>query len=332
MNIHEELVKVVRNNGIFKFVDVGEGEGLLGDGVLSVEKFNEFIKELRNETVILQNSRFLPMTSDKKEIDLMGMRIELEAPTRDGTTNEYSLTSQAPTFNTNRLSAELLMAKTMITYEALEDNIAGGQLESDLATSFGQAAGEALERVFVYGDTDETDGAVATGYKAIDGWIKKGKNILYGAGASSDFTGTDIIDTFEKMYDALDPKYRKNAVYYVPDTVNTGFRRLIRDKDTDLGDECILKDGSLGFEGRPIVPAPVLDEPITNEDFFGPVAMFLTNPTNLVHGLKRQVMVESDKDILNQWKRYVLSLRGDCHFEMPDKTVIALPNEEPPAG
>jgi hypothetical protein len=54
--------------------------------------------------------------------------------------------------------------------------------------------------------------------------------------------------------------------------------------------------------------------------------MFLGKPSNFVHGLKRGVTVESEKDIEYQMYKFILSLRGDCHFEDETKVVVARPD------
>lgn len=41
----------------------------------------------------------------------------------------------------------------------------------------------------------------------------------------------------------------------------------------------------------------------------------LERPQNFVHGLKREIMVRSEKDIEYQMYKFILSLRGDCHYE-----------------
>lgn len=341
-NINVLLGNLLKKGGILKFVDVGEGSGKLGGGVLAVEKAAEFIQAMKDETVILDAARYLSMKSDKRDIDLVSMRIEMHSARRDPVTGKIPLTSQDPKFKLNQLVAEKLMAMTSMTYEALEDNIQQGVLESVITSLFGGSIGAAEERIFVWGKKDADPTKVpSTGYTEVDGWLEKANpdNILYGGGSSTarDFdpaTGAinDDDGMFAAMYDAMPSKYRKKAVFFVPDKRNTEFRRTLKGKDTQLGDDANTGEKPLTFEGRPLVPAPVLDEPLEQPDFFQPETIMFTDPANLVWGAKRDLMIETDKNIYDQMYYWVASMRVDCNHENEDNTIFAQPGTTKPSG
>lgn len=336
MNINKELAKVIRSNGVFKFVDTVESS--LGDSVLQVEKEAKFVEEMQKATVMMDASRYIGMKADKKDIDRITMEIDLEDGSRNASTGNITLTDQDPDFYVNQLDAEKLMAKWRLTYETLEDNIEQGTLESTVTRLGGNASGRSLERIFIFGNKDLTAGVnVPSGYTCIDGWVQKvdSDQILYGGGSSSarDFNPTDIDNMLTAMYDAQDPDYLDGAVYYLPRAKVSTYRRSLKSKDSPLGDQAVLSNGELTFEGIPVRGVPALDNPVRNATFAANICKevaFLGRPNNFVHGLKRGITVETDKDVENQMYKFITSLRGDCHFEDETKLVMAMPSTTAP--
>jgi hypothetical protein len=76
----------------------------------------------------------------------------------------------------------------------------------------------------------------------------------------------------------------------------------------------------------------VLDEPLEQPDFFQPETIIFTDPANLVYGFKRDLMIETDKNIYDQMYYWVASLRGDCNHENEANTIFAQPGETAPSG
>ena len=326
MNINEQLGKVIRNNGMFKFVDTVVSS--LDTSVLQVEKEAAFIQALEEASPMLDQSRYIRMKSEKKDIDRLDMEIDLEDGSRNSSTGVITLTDQDPSFYVNQLDAEKLMAKTRLTYESLEDNIEQGTLDNTVAARFGRASGRSLERIFIFGNKDLTPGAnVPSGYAMIDGWIAKADDdqVL----DSSDFSATDVETVLETMYDALDPAYIDGAKFWVPQSRISEYRRALKGKDTALGDTATTGNNQLYFEGVPLEAVPALSKPVVDSTFAANISkevLFLGRPQNFVHGIKREITVESEKDIENQMYKFILSLRGDCHFEDETKVVVGRPS------
>jgi HK97 family phage major capsid protein len=326
MDINQQLAEAIKQNRIIKFVDTVSGS--LNTSVLQVEKEAQFVQELQAATVMLDGSRYIGMKSDKKDIDRINFELDLEDGSRNASTGLITLTGQDPTFTLNELDAQKLMAKTQMTYEALEDNIEQGSLESTIISLFAKAAGRSLERIFIFGDQSLSAGAnVPSGYTKIDGWAHEADSdqIL----TSGDFTATDVETVFETMYDALDPQYLSQAVFYVPYSRESEYRRALKGRDTAMGDEAVAGASTLYFEGVPIKPVASLDYPVNNATFAANISkevLFLGAPNNFVHGLKRGITVETDKDIEHQMYKFILSLRGDCEYEDETKVVVGKPD------
>lgn len=326
MDINQKLAEAIKTNGIIKFVDTVSAS--LNTSVLQVEKEAQFIQELQAATVMLDGSRYIRMKSDKKDIDRINFELDLEDGSRNASTAVITLTDQDPTFAVNQLDAQKLMAKTRLTTEAIEDNIEQGTLVDTVTSLFARAAGKSFERICIFGDKSLVAGVnVPSGYTKIDGWAHEADSdqIL----TSGDFTATDVETIFETMYDALDPQYLSQAVFYVPYSRESEYRRALKGRDTAMGDEAVAGATTLYFEGVPIKPVAALDYPVNNATFNSNISkevLFLGPPKNFVHGLKRGITVKSAEDIDNDLFKFVLSLRGDCGYEDETKVVVAKPD------
>jgi HK97 family phage major capsid protein len=338
MNMNQALADVIKNQGILKFVDIGPNS--LNQGVLSVDKLEQFVREMKENTVLLDAARVVLMKSFKKDIDRISMNLDLEPLSRDKKTGQVSRTDQDPIFNLNTLNAQTLTAHTRLTAEALEDNIETGTLANTILTLFGGAGGRSLERIFIYGNTSKNDAQIKSGYKTVDGWIRKCTNTLFGKETKSntknmdfnpdqkDPTKDDYILT--RMVDALDTNYLERAVFFVPTQKAREYQRALKNRNSALGDQANLQNGQLTFEGYPVIPVPALDEPVKDPKFFGPEVLFFGDPANFVYGLWKDITIRSEEDMYNEMWRFYLRLRGDCHFEDETKTVCALPSVSKP--
>lgn len=334
MNINQAMAKLLRDHGgILKFVD--QGNTSLNLGVLQIAKLAEFIKEMKESTVLLDAARLQPMTSDIMDIDRITQEVELESPVRNPSTGEITLTDQDPTFAVNTLEAKKFRARTRLTQDAIDVNIEGQGLMNTMQTLLAQAGGRAMERVFLYGDTSQTSGSIPSGYKAIDGWIKSvaAGQILYGGGAagSRDFDPSNMRNILETMKDKQKGAYVERSVFFVPPKRATAYQRQLKDKDSDLGDQANLQGGQLTCEGRPVIPVPALQWRADNPTFFGPLdPMFFGPPENFVYGMFKDIQIRIWEDIDNELWKLRFGFKGDSGFENENNVVLGLPDVTKP--
>ncbi len=327
MNIDEAARRILRTNGIFKFVD--QGATSLNNGVLQTAKLGAFIKSMKEATVLLDAAKMVPMDSDTKDLDRIDQEVELESPVRaeDGT---ITLTDQDPDFAYNTLEAKKFRARTRVTQDALDVNIEGQGFMNTVQSVFGAACGRATERVYIYGDTSQTDPTIPTGYKAIDGWIQcvGDDQILYGGGTSSqrDFNPSDIDDILKQMKDNQDGAYVDQSTYFVPPSIAVGYQRSLKSKDSNLGDQANLAAGQLTYEGRPVVPVPALAWKANNPTFFGPEdPMFFGPAANFIYGMFKQVQLRVWEDIDNELWKIRYGFKSDVNFEDETHVILGLP-------
>lgn len=328
MNLDQAMRQILRTGGILKMVDTGASS--LNNGVLQTAKLGEFIKGMKDATVLLDAAKLVPMSSPSKDVDRIDQEIELESPVRNPTTGEITLTDQDPTFAYTTLNAKMFRARTKLTQDAIDENIEGAGLMNTMQTLLAGAGGRAYERVLIYGDSTQTSSSIPSGYKAIDGWIASADedNILYGGGTSTarDINPTDIDDIFTKMLDKQKGAYVDQSAFWVPPKKASAYQRSLKSKDSNLGDQANLQSGQLTFEGRPVIPVPALGWKNENSSFFGPEdPMFFGPASNFLNGMFKEVQIRIWENVEHEYWNLRYGFKGDAGFENPENTVLALP-------
>ncbi len=251
-------------NFTIKFVDIGSGSKKLNEGVVQAEKSDKFMQALSEATTFLDKIKIIPSTNHKRELDIMGMEIELEAGRLNGEPQTLS-NSQGADFLNRKFDAEELRALTGIHKTALKENIEGKAFMNTLTSEFGKANGRALERVLIYGNKDSEEENVPTGYLVIDGILKTAEDDSKAiSNLEFDLTSNDIIGEFRKIIDQFPDKYKEpgNVVMFVPNSVRRALRRELTDNHDKYGDIYeITKDGDLLLEDVYIFSVPAFSTP-----------------------------------------------------------------------
>lgn len=293
--------------------------GDLGDSILAEQQFDRFVRQMQNRANILEEARFLPMDSQKVNIDRIAF---LDRVLHKGVEGEASDDVSPSTF-TNQLVANELMAITGLTDQAVRRNIERENLENTIIDLLGEAAGRDMEEygIFASEDFDATAYNDGEGWDAIDmtdGWIKHAENKLW-ADAFTD--GDDFPeDLFQSMLEALPKKYLQNRGdwrFYVPFELEDGYRNLLKERGTNLGDAIQIGHDDIFYKGIPIVYSPML------ERYDERVAM-LQNPDNMVWGVFHEVTLESEREAKKRKTDFVLTFEGDAHYEDENACVVAI--------
>ena len=334
----------------------------LGAAVLAPQKFDRFVQMMQESTIVLPAARFIPMQSQRVDIDRTGFVTRILHSGRDNKTaggqswpetvvgasrdltGGYGLSTGFAqlTFHENQLLARELQAITSLRDDALRRNIEKGNFENTLIDLFSAAAGRDLEEYALLADRDYTylqDDVLSQ----TDGWVAKAGNKLYGVGAGAAFD--PLADDYpENMFNAqlaaLPKQYLGNPAdwkYYVPWDVYDAYRDSLRARGTVLGDTAQTTNMPLYFKGTQVVYCPFLERahgatealnaqaPLALADgvVSGGISL-LTNPDNMVWGIFHQVQIEREREA--KWRRtdFVLSFEGDVHYEDENAAVAAL--------
>lgn len=321
----------------FKAITVGD----LNEGILTPEKFDQFVQAVQHRTVILQEARFMGMNAQQVDIDRVGfvgriLRAGLDddkATHRDLTAGEHV----KPVFSTNKLIAKELQAITGIKDQALRRNIERGNFEATLIDLFGEAAGRDLEEWYILANLS-IDYATDAVLSLTDGWVKRAVNKVYGTGDSKDFNPADSDNwpenMFEAMMAALPKQYLQNRAewrFYVDWAVENAYRNLLKKRGTQLGDQAQTTGVSIPYKGIPVTYVPMQERSADFPTGAGKVAQ-LQHPDNMVWGLFHEVTIERDRIPKSRKTDFVLTLEGDCNYEDENAAVVALIDQEAPGS
>ena len=336
----------------------------LGAAVLTPQKFDRFVQQMQESTVVLPVARFIPMQSQRVDIDRTGFVTRILHSGRDAKTaggqgwpetvagdsrdltGGYGLSAGFAelTFHENQLLARELQAITSLRDDALRRNMEKGNFENTLIDLFSAAAGRDLEEYALLADRNYTY-AMDDVLSQTSGWVAKAGQKLYGVGVGAAFdpTADEFPENmFSKMLNALPKQYLGNPgdwKYYVPWDVYDGYRDCLRARGTVLGDSAQTTNMPLYFKGTQVVYCPFLERAHAGTGFAGGTVddnvangaiALLTNPDNMVWGIFHQVQIEREREA--KWRRtdFVLSFEGDVHYEDEDAAVAAFIDKTKP--
>ncbi|MGH0635198.1 MULTISPECIES: phage major capsid protein [Bacillus cereus group] len=281
---------------------------LASGGLMNPEQADTFLRMVQSAPTILKDSRFVQMASDTRKIEKIGFGSRILRPGVEGTPLKDSDRS-APTTSTVTLNAKEVIAEVHITYDTLENNIEGNNLQNTIMQMIAERAALDIEELIINGDKSSAD----TYLTLLDGLRKQATShvIDHAAGAFSK-------DVFKKAYKAVPAKYLRNPKdwkFYTSHGLEVEWKDQVAARQTNLGDFS-LQGGLSSAYGVPVDGIAML-QPYTNET--NTVSdILLTHPKNIVVGMSRNIRIEVDKDIRARKFIIVLTAKVDAKFEEED--------------
>ena len=296
------------NRSIVEKADIAVSNLVSSGGYLNSEQANAFIRMIIDQPTLINECRVVRMAAPKRKIEKIGFgsRILRAAPS-SGTALDASKRA-APDLGLIELETEEIIAEVWLPYDVLEDNIERGGLEQTIMSMIAERAALDLEELIVLGDTGSADSYLAL----CDGMIA-----LTPTGHTIDGSGITSVDKglFKEAIQRMPTRYLRNRAmmkHYVSHHVEMEYRDSIADRATSLGDEKISKFTPMFAYGTPVQPTAMMPDNKT----------FLSYPKNIVWGIQRDIMIETDKDIRRRVLIIVLTMRCDVKIEEPQACVV----------
>lgn len=295
---------------------------LLGSagGVLNPEQADRFIQDVQDQPTLLNEIRVVPMNSPQRIIESIGFGARILKPAPAAGTALGSADRSAPATGQIKLVTDEVIAEVNIPYDVLEDNIERGGLEDTIMGMITSRVSLDLDELLVLGD----DGSSDTYLKLFNGIIQmatendpvfKGTggqaHHTVGVGGAGSAMGKHV---FKKAMLEMPNKYLRNRAamrYYVSPNNELEYRDTVADRQTGLGDQIVQRWAPLTPFGVPLVPATFVPDN----------TCVLVDPLNIIMGIQRDILIETDRIIRERVIVIVVTLRIAINCETRDALV-----------
>lgn len=307
------------------------GAGVNNGGLLAPEQANTFIDYMWNATVLGSQVRTIKMRANEQWIDRIAVgerivRLATEA-SADGVNVGVAFTKVS-------LTTEKLRVDWELSSESLEDNLEGDALEDHIARLIATQAANDLEDLAINGNVANTTDPT---YKAFDGWRRR----LY-AGANVVDGGADELDrgTFNKALKAMPRNFRAGGRGKFKFFSSAGliqdylFDAVLADtgtyQRTERGAEAAQNADNVGFANAGWTPAAPFGVSLQEVPLFPEYEVsgktcsdvWLTDPKNLLWGVKREIQVYREFKPRKDTVEYTLYTRVGAAIENEAAAVL----------
>lgn len=277
-------------------------------GILKPAQANRFIDFVVDQSVVMQNSRFVRMRTPDQDIDKLAVGTRLLAAATEVTDGS---TNAVVTFSKVALTTKKMRLDWAISTESLEDNIEGAGLEDHIAQMMARQTANDLDDILINGGSN----AQVTFLTAFDGFIKKTVTSATAGRILSEEGATISRATFDRVLRALPSKFlqRRNELRFfagsnfVQDTIYslsnpnsaTAATAGSPSPGSTIGDMAYMQGslrgnggaGSTGLSpyGIPLVEVPLMSENLVanatgNVNTMGNVGIIASNGATSVYG------------------------------------------------
>lgn len=318
-------------------------------GYMNPYQYKTFMEWVQDQSVLLRLIRMEYLTAPSREIDRTGIGRRI----MHGRTEAQALRTDQyakPEFGKMELSTKKAMAQLNMSYETLEDNIERGNFRTRIMRMLAGQVSRDLEDFIINADTEipETGAghAVYTDGDDFlclqDGLLKRTYTQKPSGMPHQNLTGGHIIDAggapidmahWFDLEDAVPEKYFRSGgfIWLTSRGVDLSWREYLTDRQTGLGDHFVINAAESKALGRSVITTPFLPNQVqmtgagNPADRMAPGAnsfLFLFQPKNLIMGVWRNLLIETDKDIERQVYKIVLSMRVGLTVEEPDAIAV----------
>lgn len=289
--------------------------------VLNPEQAGRFLRTVTDQQVILKEASVFTMKSHTKNLDRIEIdgRVLTSGYDESGKTRALTDDEKVTVSNfQNQLIAKKLKTQAVIEDDELEDNLEGKAFANTLIDMTGEKISYDQEVWGVWANKANITYAQDKLLNTTEGWLSKVGNKVYGKDGThtADFDPEDPEALFKAMIAALPKKYLRNRSmmrFYVPFEIEDAYRDILADRGTNLGDTTTQGFNQLTYRNIPIVNPDSLDDEAAAA-LWGTRAAMLQDPTNLQMGIWRQISMEPDRNAQLEQTEYVVTMRGDVHY------------------
>jgi HK97 family phage major capsid protein len=290
----------VSNKELVQKATIAVSDLTTNGGYLNPEQENQFFRKLIDQPTIVREARTVFMNAPKREINKVGFGTRILKP---GVSNVALTESDRskPTTEKVTLTTKEVIAEVRIPYDVLEDNIERNGFADTIMEMMAERAALDIEELILLGDT--TLDAADPYLDLVDGALVRAISNVSDAGSTS------INKTvFKNAIKAMPDRYLRNRAamrFYVSIDNELEWRDSFGNRQTTGGDSAVTTNNAITAFGVPVIPVALMP---ADKGLF-------TDPKNMVIGIQRNVLVETDKDITARVWIIVLTMRLDFVYE-----------------
>jgi len=287
-------------------------------GYLNPEQSNAFIRKLLVAPTLLAQVRRVTMSAPIRKINKISFQSRI---LNAGTGGSGPLTQPlgsnsraAPTTEQITLQTHEVIAEVYLPYDVIEDNIEGGNVgtfneggnppmaggfRDTIVSLIAERVAIDLEEQFINGDSASGDSYLAQ----TNGLLKLVTSNIVDAGGQS--INRTLLKNGMKI---LPSQYRRNRAalaHFLSTEQEIEYRDTIAQRETSLGDAQLQSTAPVYAAGSPVVGVPLMPGS----------SGVLTNPLNLIFGVQRDIMMETDKIITQRVYVIVVTARVAVQIE-----------------
>lgn len=286
-------------------------------GKLTYEQNETFIRRLEDSRTIMNAIRVQPMNAPQARINSISMGGFITKPaSQDRTADTVGHDGRGfkpawrskPVTDFIELNTKEVQAVVELPYEVLEDNIERGAMQNTVLALIADQFAYDMEAMIVRGTEGGADPEPLLNY--MDG--------IYALATDHtvDFQGALISDAgFTKMIKAMPKKYRANLDrlrFFTGSDTTLDMRDARAVRATAMGDRFVEDNSPLRAKGIQVVGAANNPE----------AKMMLTVPENIIFGIQRNVMVETERLIEERLVKIVVTARVAVEIQNHDAIVV----------
>jgi HK97 family phage major capsid protein len=285
--------------------DLVIGDMTTNGGALLPAQSKQFFEISTEDKVLMQEVAMPPLSAQVQEVDGIGFLSRIVRGGAEG--RALSLADRsAPSFVKPTFTTKEFKAQVNLTYQDLEDNIEGDQLQQRIIRMAAERFGLDLEDAVINGDTASTDPLLSR----MDGILKK---------ATTHVVDDGVIVHAQTHYlhalQALPSQFQKNKAnmrFYTAPTIELKWRDLNASRTGALADSAIISSNPIPAYGIKVVSVPMFPTALgtgTNES-----NILLTDPKNIGVGFWKTVTVKTQEDIQSGVIMIVARARVDVQY------------------
>lgn len=274
---------------------------------LNTRQADAFIDYIKDESVILKNSRIKKMNAPMENIAKLGVGEEVFFPAKQGSSLDET---KRVNFSGEqiKLVTKEIMAEVKILDDELEDNIEGMSFREHLMRMISKKGANQLERAALYSRETENGDSINSLFNGFIKTLDKSGTVLDANAETDRFVSKDKL---AKLYKALPTKYRSSLnKFYMPNDVAIDYETLYEATSNDIN-----KKGAFGisFENAPLMS---IERPVAVKSGFSATlgantvkwesVITLSKTTGLTAGKEIAIALDNDK----QFATKVVSVDG----------------------